>query len=242
MISFKLFFESVQAPPIVPQDIYTFYYISLNIDKFNLKDEESKANLLHFFNTLKAKYLNTFSTVLKDQIIKYIGYQKAGRERIRVSSELRHMNPEEFAKNPVTDYDKLEKYTKDTIRSSGADNVLWDLLAEWLNKLSKTTISIGSIKGKGESALFILDRINNCVHNTGKSMFEKVKENGTILIDAYNKASSAKSDTALKPQVYKDIRDLPLNAEATTIVSNSDILSKMDKQSMSSFYKGKTGD
>jgi hypothetical protein len=73
-------------------------------------------------------------------------------------------------------------------------------------------------------------------------MFEKVKENGTILIDAYNKASRAKSDTALKPQVYKDIRDLPLNAEATTIVSNSDILSKIDKQSMSPFYKGRMGD
>jgi hypothetical protein len=241
MISFKLFFESVQAPPIVPQDIYTFYYISLNKDNLNLKDEESKAIILNFFNTLKAKYLNTFGTVLKDQILKYIRYQQAGRDRIRASSELRHMNPEEFAKNPITDYDKLEKYTKDTTRSSGADNKEWNQLSEWINKLSKTPITLNTIKAKGESVLFIMDRINNCVHNTGASIFEKVKENGALLIRTFDMAHKARSASALEPQVYKDIKEIPMNTVATS-TTDSGILSKMDKQSMSSFYKGKTGD
>lgn len=236
MISFKLFFESVQAPPIVPKDIYSFYYIVMHKDNFILKDDESKATIVNFFNTLKPKYLNTFGIVLKDQIIKYIGYQQAGRNRIKISSELRHMNPQEFANKPITDYDKLQAYVKDTIRSSGAENERWNILAEFVNKLSKISINLNDIRKQGESVIFIIDRINNCAHNTGKSMFEKVKENGAVLIQALDAAHKATSSYQLEPNVYKSILDIPITHEKK-FTTDSGILSKMDKQSMSSFYK-----
>lgn len=242
MISFKLFFESVQTPPIVPQDIFTFYYLSLVKNSIDLSSEEDKAILLNFFNTLKLKYLNTFTKVIKDQIAKYIRYTQGGRNRIKASSELRNMNPDEFVKTSVIDYDKLETYMKETTRSSGAENKEWNDLAKWINLLSKKPVTINTIKADGENLTFIFDRINNCVHNTGQSIFDKLKENGPALIQAFDQAHIVKSSSALKGKAYSDIRNLPISTEILGNTPKSNI-SKIEKEfaPAPSFYK-RSGD
>lgn len=238
MISFKLFFESVQTPPIVPQDIFTFYYTSLAKNSFKLSSEEDKSVLVNFYNTLKLKYLSTFSKVIRDQISKYIRYTQGGRNRIKASSELRNMNADEFSKQPTIDYDQLERYMKETTRSSGAENKEWNQLSEWLNKLSKKPVSLNTIKADGESLPFIIDRINNCVHNTGASIFDKLKENGPALIKAFDEAHVVKSSSALKNKAYTDIKNLEIGTEITGVTPKSNI-SNLEKQfgGGSSFYK-----
>jgi hypothetical protein len=109
MISFKLFFESATASVIAPADVYTFYYIS-NLKNRLLGSEYNKESVVNFLNSLKSKYLNTFGKVLKDQIIKYLKYQKAGQKRIRDNAEVLKINIEEFERTPVSNFDKIEQY------------------------------------------------------------------------------------------------------------------------------------
>lgn len=241
MISFKLFFESIESSPIVPQDIFSFYYLSLVKDTIDLSDEYTKDTVLNFFNTLRSKYLKTFGKVLRDQIAKYIRYTQGGRQRLVKGSELAKMNPEEFASSETLDYDQLEKFTKETTRSSGAANKEWNQLSEWLNKLSKKSVSINTIKAEGESLIFILDRINNCVHNTGASIFDKLKENGPALIRAFDEAHTVTSSSGLKNKIYTELKNLQMGAEM--VGTSRSTIQDLEKQfaPSPSFYK-RSGD
>jgi hypothetical protein len=239
MISFKLFFESATASVITPADVYTFYYIS-NLKNRLLGSEHNKDSVVNFLNSLKSKYLNTFGKVLKDQIIKYLKYQKAGQKRIRDNAEVLKINIEEFEKTPVTNFDKLEQYIKETTRSARHDykpNEDWNMFAEWINKLSKKQISAGALNIQGsENVLFIIDRINNCVHNTGESIFDKVRENGSLLIRAFDEAHSARDVSFLKNKSLPEIKEL----EITEVQENIPAVSNVDKYERqfggSSFY------
>lgn len=209
MISFKLFFESTTAGVIVPADIYSFYYIN-NYKNNLLGSEHNQEIILKFLNNLRLKYLNTWPVVLKTQLEKYLNYQRSGRKRIKSDAELLKINIENFFKNPVIDYDKLEQYIKETTRSSGEENKLWNYFAEWLNKLSKKqSITIGSLNLEGqENILFIIDRINNCVHNTKESMFEKIRENGFALKNAFDDVNSMRDARYLKSKSIPEIKEL----------------------------------
>jgi len=237
MISFKLFYENTNAGIIVPADIYSFYYIS-NYKSSLLQSDHNRETILNFLNNLKSKYLNTFSIVLKDQIEKYLGYQQMGRKRIKTGAELLQIDAAEFLKNPVVDFDKLEKYIKETTRSNSDPNENWNIFAEWMNKLSKKQVSIGSINAEGqENILFIIDRINNCVHNTKEPIFDKVRENGKLLINAFETAHKARDARFLKTNSQPEIKEMEVSSSVEDS-SGSRNISRLEKQfGGSGFYK-----
>lgn len=244
MISFKVFFENTTAGVITPSDIYTFYYIyhSKNI---LLNSEYNREIIVNFLNSLKSKYLNTFGTVLKEQILKYLRYQASGQKRIRDDAELLTIDVSEFSGNPIIDFDKLEKFIKETTRSARHNfksNEDWNQFSEWVNKLSKKTISAGGLNIEGsDNVLFIIDRINNCVHNTGESIFDKVRENGHALIQAFEQAHIARDIKVIKAKALPEIKELEISSTQENVPSVSNTR-KQDTESMHSFYKGRFGD
>jgi len=243
MINFKLFFETTSAGLISPADIFSFYYIYTLKNRL-LGSEHNRNTVVSFLNDLQSKYLNTFGLVLKGQILKYLRYQSSGQKRIKDNSELLQIDIEEFKRTIPVNFDRLETYIKNTTRSQRhnfKENEDWNAFAEWLNKLSKKTISAGSINIEGQdNVLFIMDRINNCVHNTGESIFDKVKENGHALIMAFDQAHQIRDPIILKNKSVPEIKELEVSEVQEHTPTQHSLTH--DKKSMHSFYKGRLGD
>jgi hypothetical protein len=166
---------------IDPKDIYSFYYISLIPNK-------EQPIIQEFITHLRQTYLNVFSIVVKDQLLKY--------------KQLQRVDPGFDISIIDGDIYNLSVLMKKTFRSDMVRrNDRWNLLTELLISLNKTT-NLPQI-------LFIIDRINNVVHNTGETMLTKLN-NGQQLLHVFNSCHNA-TERFLRAHARPEIREVSVN-------------------------------
>ena len=166
---------------ITPTDIYTTYYLSLNI---NNDDPAAKFTINHYLNLLQQKYLKTLHPLIIDQLKKYLA--RGRTDNIYTSEDL-------IDASAI----KLHKFMCSTYRSDmHRRNVVWERFTENYAKL------VGADDSK--TILYCLDRLNNDIHNTDDLILTKL-DNGLELERALNTAHNANSRELLGKS-YRDAR------------------------------------
>ena len=166
---------------IDPKDIYSFYYVCLVTNK-------EQPIIQEFITHLRQTYLNVFSVVIKDQLAKY--------------QKLQRVDPDFDGSIINNDINNLSVLMKKTFRSDMVRrNDRWNLLTELLITLNKTT--------NLPQVLFIIDRINNVVHNTGETMLTKLN-NGHQLLQVFNLCHNA-TERFLRAHSHPEIREVAVN-------------------------------
>lgn len=196
-IQFDIFIESIlnQSIQLTPKNLYNFYFLATLFGQGKIQGDYGLHVTREFINNLQTKYLNLFSQLLIDQIDKYV-------RRGRISKEF-DMKEFESIKKGNLDHKKIYELMCQTFRSDMKRvNDVWNLLAEYVYKL----FIAQSIKDK----FFLIDRINNCVHNTNEIIFTKFK-NATELMTAYDIIHHANSLNQYKQYVDKDYREIENN-------------------------------
>jgi hypothetical protein len=167
---------------ITSQQIIDFYYLDYlkNFSKINSN------NFFRLVSPIVKNYLQSLRFILSEQIKKYV---KVGRIDADFNTNTGY-NDLSFA--------ELEKMVKRTFRSDmKRRNESWNKFAEYLTTLDE----IQNNSNKLTEIFFIVDRLNNIIHNSGKILVSKL-ENGNELLkilafvhtakphDLYVKASS----------------------------------------------------
>ena len=194
MISYLLFFEDFEESDnligdITPKMIYTFYYLEKMMISHDTPEVRSAS--YKFINQLKSIYLETFSTLLIDQLKKY-------QARKRVDPD--------FTMGSDTSPPELARLMRKTFRSDmKRRNDLWIICADSLVGLSESK--------NINTAILYIDRLNTCVHNarnfdnTNESMFAKLKSGGA-LVEAMDVCKNFRNERAYLQYISKDYKDL----------------------------------
>ena len=151
-------------------------------------EEDDKDILEDIILDIRQRYLEGFKPIVLQQILKYI---KRGRM------------VQEYDREDLlgTDFSKLHAIMKDSRRSDmKRKNVRWEQLTQHLTDLASQNRDIKKIK-------FLIDRINNTVHNTGEVMLSKF-ENGQRLMQIYNMVHEAKIRDLMRLSSNRDLKEL----------------------------------
>ena len=185
-MTFKEFFEAFTEKYLTSTDIYDFYFLTtaLSYDQINLED----LSVAEFYlNEIYQVYLQSFKKLLIDQIEKYY-------KRNRIDADFN------YSLLKSANFETIKNLMNKTFRSDMVRrNDVWNLIAENLLNLSKA----GSIKTK----CFYMDRLNNCVHNTGDLVLDKFP-NGYKLMNAFNVVHNSKNPKEFARFVSPEIRKL----------------------------------
>ena len=185
-MTFKEFFEAFTEKYLTSTDIYDFYFLTtaLSYDQINLED----LSVAEFYlNEIYKVYLQSFKQLLIDQIEKY--YKKN-----RIDADFN------YSLLKSANFETIKSLMNKTFRSDMVRrNDVWNLIAENLLSLSKA----GSIKTK----CFYIDRLNNCVHNTGDLVLDKFP-NGYKLMNAFDVVHNSKTPKEFARFVSPEIRRL----------------------------------
>jgi hypothetical protein len=169
---------------ISARDIYDMYFLELEMTPTILQDDYNSFVIEQTLSRIKENYLATFGPLLRDQILKYIGRKRTDTGLMEAPSP--------------TDYKGLQDVMQKTYRSDmKRRNDVWNNLAEWVVALSHAESK--------KAIIFALDRVNNCIHNTGENILTKV---GSGLLEALNFCAECKDPRALRGKVSSDLRQL----------------------------------
>jgi hypothetical protein len=151
-----------QAPYFNERKIYDFYTLSYLWQT----TKDNRKEISFELSELKDYYLIAFKPLIINQLYKYWT-----RERLDIGS---------YNEGDLTE-DKsfaiLKTYMESTYRSDmKRRNVVWNKLVEHLSKLEVTNNS--------NDIVYLIDRINNVVHNTGTSILDKF-ENYSVVLKAF---------------------------------------------------------
>lgn len=185
MVSFRLFFESMEEPlRISPRTIYNFYFLYTYLQTQGT-DQFSGFLIQEFAQNIKKFYLKTFQELLARQVQKYI---KRGRtdKGLQIGNSISPENLLELIS---------KTFRSDMIRR----NDRWIDLANWVVKLSHAS----SVK----DIFFAVDRINNTTHNTQEIILSKF-ENASMLMDVFDKCHQFKSLGEFRPYIDKEYAKL----------------------------------
>lgn len=168
-------------------DIYNFYALSyIN----SMTTERSvKSQLMFYLRPLKEKWLKVFKKLLYNQIAKYVA---RGRVDDFVKMEFNKLSLETVSAN------NLERLMKATWRSDmQRRNTNWNRIAEWTSQLETTD--------KCDDICFLIDRLNNEVHNADENILYKL-DNRFELLQALNQASSSRTPMNFLHELSFEIR------------------------------------
>jgi len=187
---------------IQPMDIFTFYFIAYLMQTRGHEIEFRDFGMfVRELEAIKRKYLNTFSDVIENQLVKYIN-----RGRHDKDSEGRPLfDLDRIARRPMADrLAELRSAMNTTYRSDmQRRNVVWNALAEHVENLAKAK--------KPESLIYYIDRVNNQVHNVPETVLYKI-ENGHELARAFDIAHQAQDPTdyinEVKPSIVNAAKAL----------------------------------
>lgn len=174
---------------ITDRDIYSFYYLTYlyQTNRLNMLDEYTHFVVEDFLLDLKRVYLKIFTNLVREQLIKY---NEAGRVQLPLSkSAIKAASIYDLASMMVT------TYRSDMKRK----NTRWQQLCNLLIDLNYTA--------QLSSIIHCIDRINNVVHNTKKSILDKLPDAESLLA-AFDACHQAKHPDEFSHLVYKDIRTL----------------------------------
>jgi hypothetical protein len=167
---------------IGPTDILTFYFIAY---LFQTKGRELGFRGFDQFTreleSIKRKYLDTFTDVIENQLVKYI--QRGRHDKNQEGNPIFDLDL--IARRPMSDriaglVDAMNTTYRSDMRRR---NEVWIALAGHLENLAKTK--------KPESLIYYIDRINNQVHNVPETVLYKL-ENGQELSSIFDRAHQAK--------------------------------------------------
>lgn len=190
---------------MTPKSIYTFYYLSKA-----LHEKRARPYLLYpYLSDMAYRYLEIFTPIIRNQLKKYIRLH-----RVDVGADLSNVDS--------ADIDGLLEMVKRTFRTpkpgeSLTRNVNWEALANHL----KVIYSVLKEKDvdNAQRLAFLIDRVNNTIHNTGEIMLMKLP-NGRELKSAFDYASSAdmrglygKADTAIIDKLVDDKSDFEIDGD-----------------------------
>lgn len=173
-----------EAENLSPTDIYDFYflYTGLSYGQINLQDH----NLADFYlREIRDNYLQSFGTILYNQLKKYVS-----RRRVDSSFDASRLNPRDFG--------ALKELMQLTYRSDmRRRNEVWNSIADYVYKLSQTN--------NMRDICYIIDRINNAVHNTHELVLDKL---GPAFLQAYDVVHRAKTPKDYIRYVSPEVRKL----------------------------------
>lgn len=170
-------------------DLYNFYYLFTLMTQNQVKGEYAEYVAKDFLNRMKNKYLVLFKELLYVQIRKYIS-------RRRVDADV---TMEELDKNRDSTSGLLELMKKTYRSDMRRRNDVWNMVAEYVNGLDGARLP--------DRIGYYIDRINNCVHNTGEIILSKFS-NYSELMRVFEEIHHANNLEAYKRKVSKDIREI----------------------------------
>jgi len=186
---FHLICESIVEETLDPStitDFYLAYYLYQKID-----DDESQSLLKYVIIDVRQAYLNAMKPILIKQLQKY-------HSRRRIVGEY---NPEDFSR---ADYEKLYTLMKQSRRSDmNRINQRWNDLAELLKDLQANDRNV-------KEMAFLIDRINNTIHNTGESMLSKFP-NRRQLEQTFDFAHKATIRQLINKSSNSDLKEIASN-------------------------------
>lgn len=185
-MKFRAFFEAINTKYLTTTDIYDFYFLTTALSYDQIHSED--LSVAEFYlNDICQLYLQSFKQLLIDQIEKYY-------KRNRVDADFSYYSLK------TANFEKIKELINKTFRSDMVRrNDVWNLIAANLLNLSKA----GSIKIK----CFYMDRLNNCVHNTGDLVLDKFP-NGYKLMNAFDIVHNSKTPKEFARFVSPEIRKL----------------------------------
>ena len=173
---------------LTPQVIYDFYFASYLFEAGNL-DRFNKFIVTETIEDTYDIYINIFHHITLNQILKYQTRHRVDKDWIQIKI------------NDKLNYADLNMFMKKTFRSDmRRRNIEWIQLTDLLEQLEVTA------KNNHKRVIFLVDRINNCIHNTGENILSKF-DNGYPLILAFDFAHTASLDD-LRRRVSKELRTI----------------------------------
>lgn len=176
---------------ITPETLYKFYYNYRSfLDKLiPVPVEEAK--------TIRELYLTDFKPIVVNQLKKYVS-------RGRIDDKFYDYYDKKEYYDPIQsmNYDKINNAMNHTYRSDMTRrNDNWNLLTHYLSALESNTDT--------KRIMFLIDRINNCVHNVRlEDKYESILAkfpNGRELLRAYDEIAEIDMDT-LKAKAGEEVK------------------------------------
>ncbi len=193
---FKMWLEGNYGEALTPSTVYDFYYISTASQQGLVLGDFEKDYIRRTISHIKDVYLETLAAVVYRQVMKYVDRRRHdtrdGGASFKVS-DLHDGSGESNLRN-------LNSAMKQTYRSDmDRRNDRWIFLTEHMHQLSRTR--------SVDSMVFHIDRINNAIHNTGKTIFDKIP-NGEAIFRAFEDAHHAPTPEFFARKVSRDIREV----------------------------------
>lgn len=189
--AYKLLMEQIEEAGfrLSTSDLYNFYYLFTLMTQNQVRGEYAEYVAGEFLNRMKNKYLVLFKQLLFEQIQKYI---KRGRVDPEVTMEV--LNEKRNSARGL--WELMQKTYRSDVRRR---NDVWNLVGEYVSGLEDVKLP--------ERIGYFIDRINNCVHNTGEIILSKFS-NYSELVRVFDEIHHASSLDVYKRKVSKDIREI----------------------------------
>lgn len=181
--------EDKSDPLLLPSDIYNFYFLWLVSTRAPeaLQTQYGSYISSTFLDSIREKYIETFSHLIKDQLLKYASLRRVDQEFD--ASRINSATPGD-----------LLSMMKQTRRSDmRRRNERWELIAEHTKKLAEST--------NRQDIFLCVDQLNSCVHNTDSPVIEKFS-NGDELMHALVQCQNITSIRQYYRLVSIDLREL----------------------------------
>ena len=144
------------------QKIIDFYAISYIFSYTGKSSQYLKVNL----QNIKEYYLNKFHSVIVDQLEKYHKMKRVDpKHQIDFEQTKERKDYERMLDDMRHTYRSKEHHVRNNIPFPSKPNESWNQLVEYLHNLQ--------ISNDIKSTLFYVDRINNAIHQTNTSIFDK---------------------------------------------------------------------
>jgi len=176
---------------ILPKDIYNFYYLFYFYTQNNsiIKTHYGEFVYNLYLSKLKTKYIYVFSNLLREQLKKY-----KNLNRVDDDFDIKIVNDENCSSYQL--HQQMKKtYRGDKIRR----NTVWEYISENLYFLDQTELL--------EKIMIYIDRLNNSVHNSECSIYEKFP-NQLELLKALDFAANCNDIRNYFGLIDSDIRNI----------------------------------
>lgn len=180
------------------QDIYDFYFMVFEFRNITSPTAFQRSEVEEFLKYIINIYLDQFGNLIIAQLEKYLQRKRHDTD----SSGKPVFDIEKIKKmSGYEKYENLDKAMKSTYRSDMTRrNDRWNMLTDYLRQLAQTHVSI-------PDAIFIIDRINNTVHNTHELMLTKFK-NGYALKQAFDEVHAMRNAEQLRYKASSRVKDI----------------------------------
>ena len=160
--------EGIVSSELDVSDIYNFYLAALLYQNIEEGDKEAIRDTLL---RIKSIYIDAFKVVVKEQLKKYLSRQRTDGSFTLIDV------------STAKSFSSLDEFMNRTYRSDmKRKNDVWNEVTKYLSLIEK--------ENKSDKLIYLIDRLNNCIHNTQESILTKF-DNGYELVEAFDTAHTA---------------------------------------------------